>query len=49
MLAFRSFISTMRVVSLAYADEAIHLREVAALTDRDIARATGSGVSTVSA
>ena len=49
MLAFRSFISTLRGVSLAYADEAIHLREVAALTDRDIARATGSGVSTVSA
>jgi uncharacterized protein (DUF2384 family) len=49
MLVFRSFISTLRGVSLAYADEAIHLREVAALTDRDIARATGSGVSTVSA
>ena len=49
MLVFRSFISTLRGVSLAYADEAIHLREVAALTDRDIARATGSGISTVSA
>ena len=49
MLVFCSFISTIRGVSLAYADEAIHLREVAALTDRDIARATGSGVSTVSA
>jgi uncharacterized protein (DUF2384 family) len=49
MLVFRLFISTLRGVSLAYADEAIHLREVAALTDRDIARATGSGVSTVSA
>ena len=49
MLVFRSFLSTLRGVSLAYADEAIHLREVAALTDRDIARATGSGVSTVSA
>ena len=36
-------------MSLAYADEAIHLREVAALGDRDIARATGAGVSTVSA
>jgi transcriptional regulator with XRE-family HTH domain len=36
-------------MSLAYADEAIHLREVASLSDRDIARATGSGVSTVSA
>ena len=36
-------------MSLAYADEAIHLREVTALSDRDIARATGSGVSTVSA
>ena len=49
MLVFRSFITTLRGVSLAYADEAIHLREVAALTDRDIARATGSGISTVSA
>ena len=49
MLVFRSVLSTLRGVSLAYADEAIHLREVAALTDRDIARATGSGVSTVSA
>ena len=49
MLVFQSFLSTIRGVSLAYADEAIHLREVAALTDRDIARATGSGVSTVSA
>ena len=49
MLVFRLFLSTMRDMSLAYADEAIHLREVAALTDRDIARATGSGVSTVSA
>jgi len=36
-------------MSLAYADEAIHLREAASLSDRDIARATGSGVSTVSA
>jgi uncharacterized protein (DUF2384 family) len=36
-------------MSLAYADEAIHLREITALSDRDIARATGAGVSTVSA
>ena len=49
MLVLRSFSSTLRRMSLAYADEAIHLREVAALSDRDIARATGSGVSTVSA
>jgi uncharacterized protein (DUF2384 family) len=46
---FRSLSSTLQRMSLAYADEAIHLREVAALSDRDIARATGSGVSTVSA
>ena len=49
MPVFRSLSSTLRPTSLAYADEAIHLREVAALSDRDIARATGSGVSTVSA
>jgi uncharacterized protein (DUF2384 family) len=49
MLDIRSFFATMGRMSLAYADEAIHLREIAALTDRDIARATGSGVSTVSA
>jgi uncharacterized protein (DUF2384 family) len=36
-------------MSLAYADEAIHLREITALSDRDIARATGAGISTVSA
>lgn len=36
-------------MSLAYADEAIHLREIGTLSDRDIARATGSGLSTVSA
>lgn len=33
-------------MSLAYADEAIHLRE-GGLSDRDIARATGVGLSTV--
>src|SRR4029077_3947373 len=49
ILAFRSCLSTLRRMSLPYADEAIHLREVASLSDRDIARATGSGVSTVSA
>jgi hypothetical protein len=49
MLGYCSLSATLRRMSLAYADEAIHLREVAALTDRDIARATGSGVSTVSA
>src|SRR5947207_2574078 len=49
MPVLRLLSSTLRRMSLAYADEAIHLREVAALSDRDIARATGSGVSTVSA
>jgi transcriptional regulator with XRE-family HTH domain len=49
MLVFRSLLSTIKGMSLAYADEAIYLREVMALSDRDIARATGSGVSTVSA
>jgi DNA-binding transcriptional regulator YiaG len=37
------------VMSLAYADEAVHIREVAPLTARDIARATGAGQSTVQA
>ncbi len=37
------------MVSLAYADEAIRIRRLAPLTERDIARATGAGVSTVSA
>jgi transcriptional regulator with XRE-family HTH domain len=36
-------------MSLAYADEAIRIRRLAPLTERDIARATGAGVSTVSA
>jgi uncharacterized protein (DUF2384 family) len=36
-------------MSLAYADEAIHIRQVAPLTARDIARATGAGQSTVEA
>jgi transcriptional regulator with XRE-family HTH domain len=36
-------------MSLAYADEAIRIRQLAPLTERDIARATGAGVSTVSA
>ncbi len=36
-------------VTLAYADEAIRIRQLAPLTERDIARATGAGVSTVSA
>jgi transcriptional regulator with XRE-family HTH domain len=39
----------MSHVSLAYADEAIRIRRLAPLTERDIARATGAGVSTVSA
>jgi DNA-binding transcriptional regulator YiaG len=37
------------VMSLAYGDEAVHIREVAPLTARDIARATGAGQSTVQA
>jgi transcriptional regulator with XRE-family HTH domain len=37
------------MMSLAYADEAIRIRRLAPLTERDIARATGAGVSTVSA
>jgi len=36
-------------VNLAYADEAIHIRELAPLTARDIATATGAGLSTVEA
>jgi|SRR4051794_35804467 uncharacterized protein (DUF2384 family) len=36
-------------MSLAYADEAVHIRELAPLTARDIARATGAGLSTVEA
>jgi putative toxin-antitoxin system antitoxin component (TIGR02293 family) len=36
-------------MSLAHADEAVHIRELAPLTARDIARATGAGQSTVEA
>jgi uncharacterized protein (DUF2384 family) len=36
-------------MSLAYADEAVHIRQVTPLTSRDIARATGAGQSTVEA
>jgi uncharacterized protein (DUF2384 family) len=36
-------------MSLAYADEARHIRDVAPLSDRDIAQVTGAGLSTVSA
>ena len=36
-------------MSLAYSDEAVHIRELAPLTPRDIARATGAGQSTVEA
>jgi hypothetical protein len=42
------FVTTMSM-SLAYADEAIMIRRLAPLTERDIARATGAGVSTVRA
>jgi len=43
------FFATLTFMSLAYADEAIRIRRLAPLTERDIARATGAGVSTVSA
>jgi uncharacterized protein (DUF2384 family) len=36
-------------MNLAYADEAIHIRELAPLSARDIARATGAGLSSVEA
>jgi transcriptional regulator with XRE-family HTH domain len=34
-------------MALAYAEQAIHLRDTAHLSDRDIARATGAAASTV--
>lgn len=37
------------VETVAYADEAGYVRRVGHLSDRDIARATGAGLSTVSA
>ena len=36
-------------MSMAFADEAAYVRELAHLSDEDIARATGVGVSTVGA
>ncbi len=36
-------------MSFAYADEAVHIRELAPLSARDIARGTGAGLSTVEA
>ena len=36
-------------MSMAFAEEAAYVRELAHLTDEDIARATGAGVSTVGA
>lgn len=36
-------------MSIAFAEEAIHIRDMGHLSDRDIARATGAGVSTVGA
>lgn len=36
-------------MSIAFAEEAIHIRDTGHLSDRDIARATGAGVSTVGA
>ena len=49
MLAFCSFLATIALVATAFADEAVRVRELGPLTDRDIARATGAGVSTVGA
>ena len=37
------------VETVAYADEARYVRQVGHLSDRDIARATGAGLSTVNA
>lgn len=36
-------------MTTAFADEAVHVRQTGHLSDRDIARATGAGVSTVGA
>ena len=36
-------------MTIAYADETVHIKRLAPLSDRDIARATGAGVSTVHA
>jgi len=36
-------------MSMAFADEAAYVRDLGHLTDEDIARATGAGVSTVGA
>ncbi len=36
-------------MATAFADEAVRIRETGHLSDRDIARATGAGVSTVGA
>lgn len=41
--------STTPRVTIAYADEALHIKRLAPLSDADIARATGAGVSTVHA
>ena len=49
MLGFSSFTATIRVMTTAFAEEAIRIRETGHLSDRDIARATGAGVSTVGA
>jgi len=40
---------TTAVETMVYADEARYVRKVGHLSDRDIARATGAGVSTVGA
>ena len=49
LLAFPSFLATIAAMTTAFAEEAARLRETGHLSDRDIARATGAGVSTVGA
>src|SRR5438067_320069 len=39
----------MQLMTTAFAEEALRIRETGHLSDRDIARATGAGVSTVGA
>lgn len=48
-LVSRSSGATIAGMATAFADEAVRIRETARLTERDIARATGAGVSTVGA
>jgi uncharacterized protein (DUF2384 family) len=48
-LALRSLFDTLWFMTTAFADEAVRIRDTGHLSDRDIARATGAGVSTVGA